>query len=75
MTYTGSEYSLEALFCQLKQQVRDENVESYDQYTELVDALIEEKKSYGFLADEEDLEQIKQALKLRWSEIEQQMVH
>ena len=70
MTYTGAEYSLEALFQELRRQVERENVQSYEEYRELVDNLIEEKKSYGFLADEEDLVGLKRSLELRWSEIE-----
>lgn len=66
---------MESLFVQLKKQARDENVQSYDEYVDLVDGLIEEKKSYGFLADEEDLEQIKHGLELRWPEIEKSLSH
>lgn len=75
MTYIGAEYSMETLFRNLKQMVKDENVNRYDQYAELIDVLIEEKKGYGFFSDEEDLEQVKQNLKMRWHEIEQQLVH
>ena len=74
MTYTGSEYSLETLFCDLQKQVKVENIQSYDEYVDLVDNLIEEKKSYGFLSDEEDLEQIKHGLELRWNEIEKNLL-
>lgn len=75
MTYTGSEYSLENLFGELQKQAKSENVQSYEEYVDLVDNLIEEKKSYGFLADEEDLEQIKHDLELRWPEIEDKLIH
>jgi len=75
MTYTGSEFSLEQLFLELKKQSRSENVQSYDEYIDLVDNLVEEKKNYGFLVDEEDLEQIKQDLELRWVEVERSMLH
>jgi hypothetical protein len=75
MTYTGSEYSLERLFIELQKQARNENVQSYDEYVDFVDNLVEEKKSYGFLADEEDLEQIKHNLELRWPEIERSLLH
>lgn len=74
MTYTGAEYSLENLFLELKKQAKNENVQSYYEYTELVDVLVEEKKSYGFLSDEEDLEQIKHGLELRWNEIEKNLL-
>lgn len=73
MTYTGSEYSLETLFGELQKQVKNENVQSYEEYLDLVDNLIEEKKSYGFLSDEEDLEQLKHDLELRWPEVEDKL--
>jgi hypothetical protein len=69
MTYSGSEYSQEALLRELKKQIRDENIDSFDQYSEMVDYILEEKKSYGFLADEEDIEQLRSALESRWNEI------
>lgn len=70
MTYTGAEYSIENLFQELRKQVKLENVQNFEAYSDLVDNLIEEKKSYGFLADEEDLTQIKRDLELRWMEVE-----
>jgi hypothetical protein len=75
MTYTGSEFSLENLFSELRKQAKNENVQSYEEYIDLVDNIVEEKKSYGFLVDEEDLEQIKHDLELRWNEIERSLIH
>ncbi len=66
---------MESLFSELQKQARNENVQSYDEYLGLVDNLVEEKKSYGFLSDEEDLEQIKHDLELRWPELEEKMLH
>ena len=70
MVYTGAEYSSEDLFQELRRQVQQENVRSFEEYDGLIDNLIEEKKSYGFFADEEDLVQLKRGLELRWLEIE-----
>lgn len=70
MVYDGAEYSSEDLFRELKRQVEEENVRSFDQYRELIDNLIEEKRSYGFFTDEEDLVQMKHSLELRWNEIQ-----
>ncbi|EKD58895.1 MAG: hypothetical protein ACD_56C00035G0009 [uncultured bacterium] len=70
MTYTGAEYSSENLFHELLRQVRAEDVRSFDEYKDLIDVLIEEKKSYGFYSEDEDLEQLKRSLELRWNEIE-----
>lgn len=71
MVYTGAEYSTQELFEELKRQVEDENIHSFDQYSDLIDLLLEEKKSYGFFAEDEDLEQIKGVLKQRWGEVAQ----
>ena len=71
MVYTGAEYSSEDLFHELKEQAIREDISSFDEYSELIDGLIEEKKSYGFLADEEDLVQLRRGLELRWTEIEE----
>ncbi|HEX8974019.1 MAG TPA: hypothetical protein VF817_00855 [Patescibacteria group bacterium] len=73
MTYTGAEYSIEQLFDELKKQVRTENVRDFEAYRDLVDNLIEEKKSYGFFADEEDLVQLKRDLEARWLEIDRSL--
>ncbi|KKQ44078.1 MAG: hypothetical protein US63_C0035G0006 [Candidatus Moranbacteria bacterium GW2011_GWC2_37_8] len=73
MVYLGAEYSSEDLFQELKRQVRDENIRSFDEYSDLVDNLIEEKKSYGFLTDEDDLVQLRHTLELRWNEIQSEM--
>ncbi len=70
LTYTGAEYSLEDLLAELKARAKAENVRTVDSYKDLVDELVEEKKSYGFFSDEEDLEQIKDDLEQRWPEVE-----
>lgn len=70
MTYTGGSYSQEALLRELAEKVRTENVETFGAYKDLVDSLVEEKKSYGFFTDEEDLEQLKRNLESQWEEIE-----
>lgn len=70
MVYIGAEYSLEELFQELKRQAEDENVRSFDEYSDLIDLLVEEKKSYGFFAEDEDLEQIKGVLRQRWNEFQ-----
>lgn len=49
--------------------VTEEHVKSFDEYAELVDWLIEEKKSYGFLSDEDDLTQLRRDLEMHWNEI------
>lgn len=73
MVYLGAEYSSEDLFQELKKQVEEENVRSFEQYSDLIDLLVEEKKSYGFFAEDEDLEQLKDSLLLRWNEVQERI--
>lgn len=70
MTYTGAEFSTEALLRELKRQVEDENIRSIEGYDDLIDLLVEEKKSYGFFTEDEDLEQLKNTLRAHWSEVQ-----
>lgn len=72
MVYEGGEYSTEDLFLELRRRVNDENIKSYDQYKDLVDLLVEEKKNYGFYSDDEDLEQLKRDLEVRWWQIKRE---
>lgn len=69
VTYTGGEYSVDALFRELSRQVEDENIKTYDEYRGLVDLIVEEKMSYGFFTENEDLEQLKSDLLSKWPEI------
>ncbi len=71
MTYTGGEYSTQSIFYELKDLAERENVRSFGEYKELIDALIEEKHSYGFFGDDEDLVQIIKDLESRWPEVEE----
>ncbi len=69
MTYMGGEYSTESLLKELTQQVQKENVTTFEAYKDLVDSLIEEKKSFGFFVESEDLEQLKHNLESFWPRI------
>lgn len=71
MTYTGAEYSTEALMRELKRQVEEEDIRTIDGYNDLIDLLVEEKKSYGFFTEDEDLEQLKSSLSSRWNEVQE----
>lgn len=72
-TYTGGEYDQEQLFSELRGRVAFERIGSYEEYEDLVDELVEEKRGYGFFHPDEDLEQIKSDLNSRWGEIEEQL--
>lgn len=69
MTYTGSEFSIQDLFEELKEISLQEKISSFGEYKELVDNLVEDKRGMGFFDDNEDLNQIKNDLRLKWSEM------
>jgi len=73
MTYTGGEFSMDALLRELSERAMLERIDIYDAYVELVDALIEEKKSYGFLAEGDDLEQVRYSLLSYWPEVKKKL--
>lgn len=68
MTYAGGEFSTEDLFAELKIAVDGEGIKDFDQYKDLVDQAVEEKRSYGFFSEDEDLTQLKESLLARWPE-------
>lgn len=70
MTYTGAEFSQESLFQELVRLAKYEHVDLFEAYSELVDSLIQEKVSYGFFSEGEDLVQLRRDLELRWPEVE-----
>lgn len=46
--------------------MESEGIEDFDAYRDMVREIIEEKRSYGFFRDEEDLVQIERDLESRW---------
>ncbi|MCX6766095.1 MAG: hypothetical protein NT136_04015 [Candidatus Moranbacteria bacterium] len=70
MTYKGGEYSFNELLKELKQRAKKELIQSDYEYLELIDGLIEEKKSQGYFSEDEDMEQLKSDLEIMWPEVE-----
>ena len=75
MTYIGAEYSEDMLFNELRERVKNENIRSFDAYSEMIDEIVEEKKGYGFFSEDEDLVQLRHNLGRRWPQIEQNLRH
>lgn len=71
MTYIGGEYSTQTLYEELREQALREKIVDIDQYKELIEDLVEEKESYGFFDDNEDLPQTVKSLMLKWPELEE----
>lgn len=70
MTYQGAEYSFKELLNELKKRAKENVIQSDYEYIDLVEELIEEKKSEGFFSEDEDLEQLQSDLKQMWPEVE-----
>lgn len=68
MTYAGGEFSIEDLLAEIKIAVDWEGIKDFDQYKDLVDQTVEEKRDHGFFSEDEDLAQIKESLLARWPE-------
>lgn len=73
MTYQGAEYTVENLYEEVKEAAVRERVFSIEQYRDLIDEIIEDKRIYGFFSDDEDLAQVKKDLELKWPEIEKSL--
>jgi len=69
MNVRESEFSSSELFKEIRETAEREGVKFFEQYKDLVEDLIEEKRIYGFFSDHEDLDQIKRGLESRWPEI------
>ena len=67
---TFHEDSTQELFSELRGRVRFEGIETYGEYRELVQELIQEKVSEGVFDINEDLPTIEMDLQGRWTEIE-----
>ena len=70
MTYQGGEFSIQDLFEEARRRSKEEKVQTFGEFKSLVDDLVEEKKSFGFFSDHEDIVQIKKSLESRWSEVQ-----
>lgn len=69
MPYVGGEYSEQDLLQELKKTAREQGVRTYEEYIDMVDEIIEEKRGYGFFSANEDLVQLRSTLEERWKEI------
>lgn len=71
MTYKSGEYSFRDLLKEIKGRSRENAIQSDYEYADLVEEIIEEKKSAGLFSEDEDLEQLASDLKLMWPEVEE----
>jgi hypothetical protein len=69
MTYTGGEFSEQMLFRELVKMAKNEHIDVFEAYADLIDSMIQDKISYGFFSEGEDLVQLRRDLELRWPEL------
>ncbi len=69
-TVNPQDVSLQSLYFQLRARVRAQGVESYDEYIDMVDELLQEKLGYGFFDKHDDMAQVQKDLEMMWPEIE-----
>jgi len=69
-SYQGGEFSIEDMFKEIKETAEREGVKTIEQFKDLVDDLVEEKRIYGFFSDDEDIIQLKKDILARWPEME-----
>jgi hypothetical protein len=65
--------TVQSLFEELKVRAREEGIRSYEEYTDLVDELVNEKLGYGFFATGDDLVQIRRDLEMMWPQLEEKL--
>lgn len=69
-TANPNDVSVQSLYYQLRARVRTQGVETYDEYIDMVEELLQEKLGYGFFDKHDDMAQIQKDLEMMWPEIE-----
>ena len=64
-------FDLNDIFHAILTRRQSEGAMTQDQYLELIDEMLEEKRSQGLIDDDEDMKQAQEALESRWEEIAQ----
>lgn len=65
--------SVHSLYFELRGRVLMQGADSYDEYIDLVDALLEQKLGDGEFDKHDDLSQIKNNLEMLWADIEREV--
>lgn len=73
MTFKGGEFSYNDYYHELKERAVRNKADNIGAYKELMENLIQERKSYGFLDENEDWPQLAHDLMIRWPEVEEEV--
>lgn len=75
MTYTpnANNISQQTLLDEVVQRAREEGINSQVEYDALIDELLQERESQGAMGPDEDTEQLRSDLSMRWSEVQQSL--
>lgn len=72
MTYTpnANNISQQTLFDEVMRRSREEGITTQVEYDALIDELLQEKDSQGAMGPDEDTEQLRSDLSVRWNEVQ-----
>lgn len=65
------EFNLEEAFNEVRSRMQTEGAMTQEEYLDLVDEVLEEKREEGLLDDDFNFKEAHEALEARWSEIEE----
>lgn len=64
------EFNINAIFREILHRRQSDSALSYDEYVDLVDEVLEEKREHGEINDDFDLQQTREDLLARWNTVE-----
>ncbi|MFH1171194.1 MAG: hypothetical protein V1778_01470 [bacterium] len=64
------EFNLEEAFNEIRSRMKAEGAASREEYVDLIDEVLEEKREEGLLDDDFNFKEAHEALEARWNEIE-----
>lgn len=65
-------FDLNGVFNEIITRLQEEGAYDRDAYYDMVDEILDEKLDTGFLTDDDDIEEMREVLKRRWPDAEQQ---
>lgn len=64
---------VQTLYYSAKTRALEQGIESYDEYVDLIDELIQDRMREGVLVDEDNLPQIQKDLEMMWPKLEREI--
>ena len=67
-------FELTEVLIEVVERMKEENFETQEHFNQIVDEVMEERKSEGILPDDYDTIGTSELLKLKWSEVKEKMI-